>query len=62
MTGCKLMSQGAKQQETQSGLRDVSRGMDLFNRQVLNNGAAFTKEEPSERGETLSVSNFLGRN
>ena len=37
-----------KQQITQSGLQDVSHGMDLLNRPGLNKGTAFTEEERSK--------------
>jgi malate dehydrogenase (oxaloacetate-decarboxylating) len=39
-----------KQQVMQSGFPDVTRGMDLLNRQALNKGTAFTEEERSKMG------------
>jgi len=39
-----------RQQTAQSDLRDVPRGMDLLNRQLLNKGTAFTEEERRQFG------------
>ena len=39
-----------RQQTAQSDFRDVPRGMDLLNRQLLNKGTAFTEEERGQFG------------